>query len=144
MLEESLKICIVCTCHPTCKSIHSFIQCQIKDGDGHSFPVILSEIVDSDVEKSRRGKTREWIRFFFIQHEFFLFLLFFSVKLIQHFIQHDIVVMLDEMLDRFNKAFRKFLSIHREKNLRRSLSLNKVASLNPDTLLKETPAKLFS
>ena len=48
--------------------------------------------------------------------------------------------MLDEMLDRFNKAFRKFLNIHRKKNL----SLNKVASLQPDTLLKETPAQLFS
>ena len=52
--------------------------------------------------------------------------------------------MLDEMLDLFNKAIRKSYNIHREKNLRRSLSLNKVASVQPDTLLKETLAQLFS
>ena len=47
----------------------------------------------------------------FIQHDFsssnmiFLPLLILrSVKPIQHFIQHDIVAMLDEMLHRFNKA----------------------------------------
>ena len=58
----------------------------------------------------------------FIQQDFsstnmiFFFLLFLrSVKPIQHFIQHGIFVMLDEMLDRFNKAFRKFLNIHRKK-----------------------------
>ena len=45
-------------------------------------------------------------RFFFMQHDFFFVLLFFrSVKPIQHFIQHGIFVMLDEMLGRFNKAF---------------------------------------
>ena len=75
---------------------------------------------------------------------FFLVLFLCSVKPIQHFIQHGVFVMLDEMLDRFNKACRKFLNIHRKKNLRRSLSLNKVESLWPDTLLKETPAQLFS
>ena len=31
-----------------------------------------------------------------------------------------------------------------EKNLHRSLSLNKVASVQPDTLLKKTLAQLFS
>ena len=48
----------------------------------------------------------------FIQHDFsssnmvFSFLLFLrSVEPIQHFIQHSIFVILDEMLDRFNKAF---------------------------------------
>ena len=48
----------------------------------------------------------------FIQHDFslsnmiFSFVLLFlrSVKPIQHFIQHDIFVLLDEMLDRFNKT----------------------------------------
>ena len=43
--------------HSTYKSIHSFIRRQIKDGDGHSFAVILSELADSDDEKLRRGKT---------------------------------------------------------------------------------------
>ena len=62
----------------------------------------------------------------------------------EHFIQYDIFVMLDEILDRFNKVFRKFLNIQRKKNLRRSVSLNKAASLQPDTLLKKTPAQLFS
>ena len=58
----------------------------------------------------------------FIQHNFsssnmtFLFLLFLrSVKPIQYFIQNGFFVMLDEMLDRFNKTFRKFLNIHRKK-----------------------------
>ena len=40
-----IKVYIVCTCHPTCfiqhafflSSIHSFIRCQTKDGDGHAF-----------------------------------------------------------------------------------------------------------
>ena len=75
-----------------------------------------------------------------------LFFLLFSrsIKSIQHFIEYDIFVMLDEMLDWFNKAFRKFLNIHRKKNVRRSLSLNRVTSHHPDTLLKETSAKLFS
>ena len=53
-------------------------------------------------------------------------------------------VMLDEMLDWFNKAIRKSYNIHRKKNLRRSLSLNKFASVQPETLLKETLAQLFS
>ena len=52
--------------------------------------------------------------------------------------------MLDEMLDQFNKAFRKFLNIHWKKNLRPSLSLKKVASLQADTWLKAAPAQLFS
>ena len=53
-------------------------------------------------------------RFFFIEH-FFFFLFLRSVKPVRHFIEHGIFVMLDEMLDRFNKAFRKFLNIHRKK-----------------------------
>ena len=73
----------------------------------------------------------------FIQHHFSSSNMNFSFLL--HFIQDGIFVLLDEMVDRFNKAFRKFLNIHREKNLLRNLSLNKVASLQPDTLLKETP-----
>ena len=52
--------------------------------------------------------------------------------------------MLDEILDWFNKAIRKSYNIHRKKNLRQSLSLNKVASVQSDTLLKETLAQLFS
>ena len=57
----------------------------------------------------------------FIQHDFsssnifFFFLFLRSVKPVRHFIEHGIFVMLDEMLDRFNKAFRKFLNIHRKK-----------------------------
>ena len=53
----------------------------------------------------------------FIQHDFSSFIMSFSfsfffsllflrsVKPIQHFIQHRIFVMLDEMLDQFNKVF---------------------------------------
>ena len=48
------------------------------------------------------------------------------------------------MLDRFNKAIRKSYNIHRKKKLRRSLYLSKVASIQPDTLLKDTLAQLFS
>ena len=57
-----MKVFIVCTYHPTCKSMHSFIRCQIKDGDRHAFTSILSMLVNSDDEKPRRGKTREWIK----------------------------------------------------------------------------------
>ena len=49
--------------------------------------------------------------------------------------------MLDEMLDRFNKAIRPSSTFTGKKNLRQILSLNKVASVRPDTLLKETPAQ---
>ena len=52
--------------------------------------------------------------------------------------------MLYEMLDQFNKAFTKFPNIHWKKTLRPSLSLKKVASLQPDTSLKAAPAQLFS
>ena len=39
MLDESLYRFYVSPnmFHPTCMSIHSFIQCQLKDGDGHAF-----------------------------------------------------------------------------------------------------------
>ena len=67
----------------------------------------------------------------FIQNDFHLsnmtfsfFMLFLrSVKRNQHFIQHGIFVMLDEMLDRFNKAFRKFLNIRRRKTICVKVSL---------------------
>ena len=39
---------------------------------------------------------------------------------------------------------RKFLNIHRKNYLRQSLSLNKIASFRPDTLLEKIPARLFS
>ena len=53
----------------------------------------------------------------FIRHDFsssnyffFIFLLFLrSVKPIQHLFQHGIFVMLDEILDRFNKALNKLI-----------------------------------
>ena len=55
-------------------------------------------------------------RFFFIEQDFFFFCFFcVLLKPIQHFIQHGIFVMFDEMLDRSNKAFRKLLNIHRKK-----------------------------
>ena len=52
--------------------------------------------------------------------------------------------MLDEMLDWFNNWPLENSSTFTGKNMCLSLSLNKVASLQPDTLLKETPAQLFS
>ena len=170
-------VCIVCTCHPTCKSIHSFIQWQIKDDDGHGFAsdtvracrlwrwkatsrqnaryvqvydifivIILQSVLILlnhskfevlTFEMASQEWNIGWKRSKPIQHEhfvgwawecwmknlltvkddfFFFFLLFLcSVKPIQHFIQHDISVMLDEMLDRFNKAIRKFFNIQRKK-----------------------------
>ena len=41
--------------------------------------------------------------------------------------------MMDEMLDWFSKAIRKSYSIHR-KNICVEVSLNKVASVQPDTI----------
>ena len=58
---------IVCTCHPTCFIQHAnpFIfsfDVKSKMATYMLLPVILSELVDSDDEKPRRGKTREWIK----------------------------------------------------------------------------------
>ena len=79
------------------------------------------------------------------KHYFFLFCYFcVAAKPIQHSIQHGIFVMVDEMFDRFNKAIRKFFNIRSKKNPRRNLSWSKAASLQPDTLLKETLAHFFS
>ena len=61
MLHESLYRLYASSSifHPTCKFIYSFIRCQIKDGDGHFF---ATDNVDSDDEKSRQVKKREWIK----------------------------------------------------------------------------------
>ena len=69
MLEECwMKVYIVCTCHPTCSIQHAspFIlsfTVKSKVATDMLLPVILSELVDSDDEKPRRGKTGEWISF---------------------------------------------------------------------------------
>ena len=68
MLEECwTKVYIVCTCHPTCFIQHGcpFIlsfDVKSKMTTDMLLPVILSELVDSDDEKPRRGKTQEWIK----------------------------------------------------------------------------------
>ena len=48
--------------HPTRMFIHSFILIGSKMASDMLLPIILSELVDSDNERPRRGKTREWIR----------------------------------------------------------------------------------
>ena len=66
MLEECwMKVYIVCTCHPTCFIQHAspFIlsfDVKSKMATDMLLPAILSELVDSNDEKPRRGKTREW------------------------------------------------------------------------------------
>ena len=62
-----MKVYIVCMCHQTCfmQHVSPFIlsfDVKSKMATGVLLPVILSELVDSDDEKPRRGKTREWIK----------------------------------------------------------------------------------
>ena len=87
-------------------------------------------------------------RFSFIQHDFFFFFFFLlflrSVKPIQHFIQHGIFLCWMKCWIGLTRPLENSSTFTGEKNLRRSLSLNKAASLQPDTLLKETLAQLFS
>ena len=57
-----MKVHIVCTCHPTCFIQHTnpfilLFNVKSKMAMNMLFPMILSELVDSDCEKSRRGKT---------------------------------------------------------------------------------------
>ena len=58
-----MKVYIVCMCHPTCFIQHliPFIlsfDVKSKMVTDMLLPVILSELVDSDEEKPRRGKKR--------------------------------------------------------------------------------------
>ena len=62
-----MKVYIVCTCHPTCFIQHASLfilsfDVKSKTTTDMFLPVILSELVDYDEEKPRRGKTREWIK----------------------------------------------------------------------------------
>ena len=72
---------------------------------------------------------------FLVRHDFFFFF-HFCVLLNRSNISSN--------MNRFNKAVRKFLNIHRGKSLHQSLILNKFANLQPDTLLKRTPVQLFT
>ena len=58
-----MKVCIVCTCHPTCFIQHAtFIlsfDVKSKVAKDMLLPVILSELVDSDDEKPPRCKTHK-------------------------------------------------------------------------------------
>ena len=66
MLEECwMKVYIICTCHPTCfiQHVSPFIlslDVKSKMATDMLLPVILSELVDSEDENPRRGKTQEW------------------------------------------------------------------------------------
>ena len=68
MLEECwMKVYIVCICHPTCFIQHAnpFVlsfNVKSKMATDMFLPVILSKFVDSNDEKPRRCKTREWIK----------------------------------------------------------------------------------
>ena len=83
MLEECwMKVYIVCTCYPTCFIQHAgpFIlsfNVKSKMVTDMVLLVILSKVVDSDDEKPRRGKTREWISF--LNFSFFCFLCILSL-----------------------------------------------------------------
>ena len=86
----------------------------------------------------------------FIQHDFssssmiFSFLLFLcSVKPVQHFIQHGIFLCWMKCWIGLTRPLENS-STFTGKNMCQILSLNKVASFQPDTLLKETPPQLFS
>ena len=62
-VECWMKVCIVCRSHPTCFIQHAspFIPSfnfKSKMATDMLLPVILPELVDSDDEKPRRGKTR--------------------------------------------------------------------------------------
>ena len=62
-----MKVYIVCTRHPTYLIQHTspFIlsfDVKSKIATNMFLPVILLELVDSDNEKPRRGKTQEWIK----------------------------------------------------------------------------------
>ena len=71
-----MKVFIVCTCHPT-----SFIQhanpltlpfnVKSKMATDMLLPVMVSELVDSEDEKLRLGKTLEWIGFLNLSFFFF-------------------------------------------------------------------------
>ena len=83
MLEERwMKFYIVCTCHPTYFIQHTSpfilsINVKSKMAMDMLLPVIQSELVDSNDEKPRRGKMREWISFFNLS--FFCFLCMLSL-----------------------------------------------------------------
>ena len=83
--------------------------------------------------------------FFFLSFFFFFFFLLFlcSVKPVQHFVQHGIFLCWMKCWIGLTRPLENS-STFTGKNMCLSLSLNKVASLQPDTLLKETPAQLFS
>ena len=62
-----MKVYIVCTCHPTGFIQHASpiilsFDVKSKIATDILLPAILSELVDSDDEKPRRGKTREGIK----------------------------------------------------------------------------------
>ena len=63
-----MKVYIVRMCHPTCFIQHSspfilLLNIKSKMATDMLLPVVLSELEDSDDEKPRLGKTREWISF---------------------------------------------------------------------------------
>ena len=78
------KVYIFCKCHPTCFFRHagSFIlsfNVKSEMATDMLLSVILSELVDSDDENTRRGKTLKWIRFL---RPFFFFCFLCTLSLI--------------------------------------------------------------
>ena len=95
MLKECwMKVYIVCTCHPICFIKHASpfnlsFNVKSKMATDMLLPVILSELANSDDEKSRRDKTREWISFLNLPFVFFLWsACFFFFRYLQFLLLH--------------------------------------------------------
>ena len=99
MLEECwMKVSIVCTCHPICFIQYTspftlLFNVKSKMATGMLLPVILSELVNSDDEKPRLGKTRERISFLnlflSVSFEYFLWsACFFFFRYLQFLLLH--------------------------------------------------------
>ena len=62
-----MKVSIVCACHPACFIQHTSpfnlsFGVRSKVVMGMLLPMVLSELVESDDKKPRRGKTQEWTK----------------------------------------------------------------------------------
>ena len=76
MQECWTKVYIVCTCHATsfirnASTLTLSFNVKSKMTTNMLLPVILSGLLDSEDEKCRRGKTREWTSFFNLYFFFF-------------------------------------------------------------------------
>ena len=85
-----MKVYVVCICHPTCFTQHGSpfilsLNVKSKMVTDMLLPVTPSELVDSDDEKPRRGKSRESISF--LNLSFFLFPLYTFFSLLAFYLK---------------------------------------------------------